>query len=89
MGKWLKNAPFELFGGGDDLVDARGGEALLDDEVLGLVEEPLAGGLSIAWHEPIVSDCSVCYKRLNSLKRRDSAEAKGPAMTTTQPTCPR
>jgi hypothetical protein len=68
--KMVEEGALRALRGGDDLIDARGGETLLDDEVFGLVEESLPRGLSVSGHKSIVSDRLVCYNRLISLKRR-------------------
>ena len=49
-GKWWKNAPFVAAGVREDGVDAGRGEASIEIDALGAVEDALAGGGSVAGH---------------------------------------
>ena len=52
-------------GGLEHLVDGGGGEAVLDHQVLGGVEDPLAIDGPVLRHNPLLPDQTVCYKQTN------------------------
>ena len=57
----------------EDLVERGGREAVLDDQVLRGVEDPLAVDGPVFWHKSVVPDWIVCYKQTaQSVTRRES-----------------
>ena len=62
----------------EHLVDRGGGEAVIDDQVLGGVEDAIAGGGSVSGHKTLVPDQTVCYKQTNQSSCNETEDVCAP-----------